>query len=95
MTSLTRRQFRRGVLENSLRAAIRKMGPDEANTLAMAPPPKAPNTPGAPNKVEPNGDHKAVFDYTHLGAKGAALFGRVVANELIEAVPALRACFNF
>ncbi|HKE20749.1 MAG TPA: rhamnogalacturonan acetylesterase [Bryobacteraceae bacterium] len=83
-------------------AAVQKMGPVEANTLAMAPPPPvvsagaaqgdSPPAPKAPsnNTVEPNGDPSAVFDYTHLGAKGSAFFGRMVADELLQAVPALR-----
>ena len=81
-------------------AAVKKMGPVEANTLAMAPPPpslaataasgnSAP-VPKAPQTVEPNGDPSAVFDYTHLGEKGAAFFGRMVADELSRAVPELR-----
>ena len=31
-----------------------------------------------------------VFDYTHLGAKGSAFFGRMVADELAKAVPDLQ-----
>ena len=99
-------------------AAVQKMGPVEANTLAMAPPPPEvaataasgnsapapkPPTPAAAtaanalpdtkapetNKVERQGEAKANFDYTHLGQKGAELFGRMVANELTKAVPEL------
>ncbi len=84
-------------------AAVQKMGPVEANTLAQAPPPPniaetaasgnslpAPKAPPA-NVTEPNGTPPAVFDYTHLGEKGSALFGRMVAGELVRAVPDLRA----
>lgn len=84
-------------------AAVQKMGPVEANTLAQAPPPAnivetaasgnslpAPKAPPA-NVTEPNGTPPAVFDYTHLGEKGSALFGRMVAGELVRAVPDLRA----
>jgi lysophospholipase L1-like esterase len=86
-------------------AAVNQMGPVEANTLAMAPPPpivaqsaasgnsvaapKAPVPP--PNAVERKGEAAPEFDYTHLGDKGSAYFGRMVANELIAAVPALQA----
>jgi lysophospholipase L1-like esterase len=91
-------------------AAVRKMGPVEANTLAMAPPPpsvaagaaagNSPPLPKAPEAspiassqanrvVEPKGDPAPVFDYTHLGEKGSALFGRMVADELIVAAPQL------
>jgi lysophospholipase L1-like esterase len=91
--------------------AVQKMGPVEANTLAMAPPPPAvaesaasgnslpvpkPLPPVRPsagvqanNVVEPKVDPAPVFDYTHLGEKGAALFGRMVADELVRAVPDL------
>lgn len=81
--------------------AVQKMGPVEANTLAMAPPPPsvaegAPtgNSPPAPKftpaAVEPNGKPAPLFDYTHLGEKGSAFFGRMVADELAAAVPELR-----
>jgi hypothetical protein len=31
-----------------------------------------------------------VFDYTQLGAKGSPFFGKVVWDELIAAVPAVK-----
>jgi len=76
-------------------AAVEKMGPFEANTLAMGPPP-----PDVAQSVG-NGDSVAIpkaapgetaplFDYTHLGAKGSAFFARMVAAELVQAVPDLR-----
>jgi lysophospholipase L1-like esterase len=77
-------------------AAVQKMGAVEASTLAMAPPPAvviegaaAGNSPNVlkPETADPNAP---VFDYTHLGAKGSAFFGRMVASELAEAVPALQ-----
>jgi lysophospholipase L1-like esterase len=85
-------------------AAVNQMGPVEANTLAMAPPPpivaasaasgnsvSAPKAPvPAPGTVERKGEAAPEFDYTHLGAKGSAFFGRMVANELIAAIPALQ-----
>ena len=85
------------------------MGPVEANTLAMAPPPpaiadtaasgnsvSAPKTPVVSNNaVERKGRRTApLFDYTHLGAKGAAYFGRMVADELTQAVPSLKPYFT-
>jgi lysophospholipase L1-like esterase len=81
-------------------AAVEKMGPAEANTLAMAPAPpeiaadaaNSPNAPKAP--ANPEGERKGetppLFDYTHLGAKGAEFFGRMVARELAAAVPPLQ-----
>jgi lysophospholipase L1-like esterase len=88
-------------------ADVQKMGPVEANTLAMAPPPQAiaetaasgnsvsaPKTPPPPdNVVERKGEAAPLFDYTHLGAKGAAFFGGMVADELTQAIPDLKPYF--
>ena len=81
-------------------AAVTQMGPAEANTMAMAPAPaeiaadaaNSPNAPKAPAKPdgEGKGETPPLFDYTHLGAKGAEFFGRMVAGELAAAVPDLR-----
>jgi lysophospholipase L1-like esterase len=92
-------------------AAVQKMGPAEANTLAMAPPPEsvaksaasgnsapAPkaaangssNAVAANNVVERKGAAAPAFDYTHLGPKGSAYFGRMVCDELVGAVPELK-----
>lgn len=40
--------------------------------------------------VEPQGDPKLAFDYTHLGKDGAELFAAQVAAELARVVPELR-----
>ena len=40
--------------------------------------------------VEPMGQAKLAFDYTHVGPEGADLFAAIVADELSRAVPALR-----
>jgi lysophospholipase L1-like esterase len=99
-------------------AAVQKMGPVEANTLAAAEPPlvvaesaasgnsvSAPKTPppaaaatatnsadgvSQTNVVERSGPAAPVFDYTHLGAKGSKLFGRMIADELAKTVPDLQ-----
>ena len=82
-------------LNSDSAAAVQKMGPVEANLLATSPPPpsvletQASGTSIPAPKTEVEGGAPP-FDYTHLGAKGAALFGRMVAQELIEAVPDLR-----
>ena len=69
-------------------AAVQAMGQAEADTLAMAPPP--PKAAAIdPNKVERAGAAKSAFDRTHLGAKGAAYFARMVAGELARALPAV------
>jgi lysophospholipase L1-like esterase len=73
-------------------AAVQAMGQQEADTLAMAPPP-AVAAPADPNKVEVAGAAKSAFDRTHLGKKGADLFARMVERELVQALPATRAYF--
>ena len=85
-------------------AAVEKMGPAEANTLAMAPvppeiaadPENSPNAPKAPATpdAERKGEAAPLFDYTHLGAKGADYFGRMVVGELAAAVPSLQPCLK-
>lgn len=77
-------------------AAVQAMGQPEADTLAMAPPPAAAVTaPVSANagKVEVAGAAKSAFDYTHLGAKGADFFARMVERELVQALPETRAYF--
>lgn len=84
-------------------AAVQKMGPAEANTLAMVPPPpeviaaaaegNSPSVPKPIAVVEPKGPTPPVFDYTHLGPKGADYFGRMVSRELVQAVPELKPYF--
>jgi lysophospholipase L1-like esterase len=80
-------------------AAVQKMGPVEANTLAMAPPPaEVVESAASGNSVAvpkaPPGEPAPQFDYTHVGAKGAAYFGRMVADELVAAAPGLRPYFK-
>ncbi|PXA93238.1 lysophospholipase [Caulobacter sp. D5] len=60
--------------------------------------PAAPPAPGATPAaqaqnnaaVEPMGQAKLSFDYTHLGRDGADYFSKIVTDELAVAVPALR-----
>ncbi|PVM89044.1 rhamnogalacturonan acetylesterase [Caulobacter radicis] len=62
--------------------------------------PAVPATPGAAPApaaqaqnnaaVEPMGQAKLSFDYTHLGRDGADYFSKIVTDELAVAVPALR-----
>ena len=40
--------------------------------------------------LEPMGQAKRAFDYTHLGDKGADLFATIMAEELARTVPAMR-----
>lgn len=73
-------------------AAVSLMGSSEANTLAEEPPPPLPAAATVildSAMAEPNVAAKSRFDYTHLGAKGAALFSRMMVRELVETVPAL------
>ena len=107
VTPLTRRSFQGGQLVQDLRpwaeavravavaqrvtlidlnassaAAVQAMGQAEADTLAFAPPPP----PG-----QPASGAYAGFDRTHLGAKGACVFGAMVAGELKRQLPAMAA----
>jgi len=75
-------------------AAVQAMGQEQADTLAMAPPPSAPVASSDPNRIEPAGAAKSAFDRTHLGAKGADLFARMVERELVQARPETRAWFE-
>lgn len=66
--------------------AVQAMGSADADTLAMAPPLSGPN-PEPPQAQK--GEHYRGFDHTHLGAKGADYFSRIVARELRETIPEL------
>ncbi len=66
-----------------------------APTASPAAPPAAQPAPGAATlqnnaAVEPLGQARISFDYTHLGTVGADFFARMVTEHLAEAVPALR-----
>jgi lysophospholipase L1-like esterase len=94
ITSLTRRTFKDGKLEDTL-------GPWADATRKVAAEEKIPvldlNTDSAA-AVQKMGSIEAdklampepSFDYTHLGEKGSVFFGRMVADELAKAVPELR-----
>lgn len=72
-------------------AAVQAMGEDEADTLALAPKPvAAPAVPADPNQVEPQGQPKSLFDRTHVGPKGAAVFAEIVLKELLRLRPELQ-----
>ena len=62
----------------------------------VPPPPDVVASAASGNSIAvPKGESSAnTFDYTHLGPKGAALFGRMVARELVAAVPALAGYFK-
>ena len=106
VTPLTRRSFKGGTLDNDLlpwadamrgvaaarkvplielnarsAAAVQAMGQEEADTLAEVPPPVGNAPPGK-------------FDRTHLGAKGAQVFARIMARELGAQLPALAAALK-
>jgi lysophospholipase L1-like esterase len=58
---------------------------------AVAATPAAPAPPAQNNAaVEPMGQAKLSFDYTHLGEVGADYFATIVTTDLAKAVPALR-----
>lgn len=58
-----------------------------ANPTAAAAAPAAPQNNAA---VEPLGDARLAFDYTHLGPVGADFFSKMVADDLAVAVPRMR-----
>jgi lysophospholipase L1-like esterase len=69
-------------------SAVALAGTTIANpTTAAAATPSAPQNNAA---VEPLGDAKLAFDYTHLGPVGADFFSKMVADELAVAVPKMR-----
>jgi lysophospholipase L1-like esterase len=74
-------------------AAVQAMGQEQADTLAMAPPPANPTNPETTDGKGKGSGYRG-FDRTHLGAKGAALFSGMVAHELRKVVPALNGEFK-
>jgi lysophospholipase L1-like esterase len=73
-------------------AAVEKIGPTEANTLAQAPPPPdvvAAALTGTTSDAPKNAGVDPPFDYTHLGDRGAKFFAAIVAKEIKAAVPQL------
>lgn len=83
-------------LNTESRAAVQAMGPVEANTLAMVPPPAevAATAAGGTSAPAPKEGPSKDFDYTHIGEKGSAFFGKMVARELAAAVPDLAPYFR-
>ena len=72
-------------------AAAALSGTTIASSSGVAPAPVAGvSAPSAANVVEPMGDPKLSFDYTHLGSDGADFFSAIVASELAVKVPKMR-----
>jgi len=59
-------------------------------TVGAAPTPGAPAAAQNNALIEPMGQAKRAFDYTHLGDEGAQTFATLVADELARAVPSMR-----
>jgi lysophospholipase L1-like esterase len=70
---------------------VQHMGQQEADTLAMEPPPKDPAPVVNSAAAEPQGAPKSTFDRTHVGQKGAELFSGMVAQELVRLIPSVAA----
>lgn len=71
--------------------AVQKMGPVEANKLAMTAPPQAVIDAALQgNTITVPSNPPTTFDYTHLGERGSVLFGRMVADEVLKTIPDLR-----
>jgi hypothetical protein len=83
-------------LNSESRAAVQAMGPVEANTLAMVPPPpEVAATAASGNSANaPKEGASKDFDYTHIGEKGSAFFGKMVVGELVTAAPELATAFR-
>ncbi len=87
-------------LHQASTAAVQAMGSVEADTLAVEPPPaSSPPSAMTASAAAASGDRastettspaRSAFDHTHVGAKGAALFARMVEGLLRERLPALR-----
>ncbi len=60
-------------------------------TVAASSAPPAASAAAQQALLEPMGQAKRAFDYTHLGDEGAATFATLVADELARKVPAMRA----
>ena len=73
-------------------AAALLTGTTIAASTGVAPALAATAAPQAQNNaaVEPLGQARIAFDYTHLGSEGADFFAALVTRDLILAVPALR-----
>ena len=70
---------------------VEQISAAQAGTTIGMQAPGATATPTAANAaVEPMGQAKLAFDYTHIGPEGADLFAAIVVDELSRAVPAIR-----
>jgi lysophospholipase L1-like esterase len=70
--------------------AAARTGTTIAANTGTTPPAGAPAAVQNNAAVEPMGQAKLSFDYTHLGEVGADYFATMVAADLAKAVPALR-----
>jgi lysophospholipase L1-like esterase len=71
--------------------AVQKMGPVEANKLAMVEPPEAVKDAALHgNSISVPAEPPTQFDYTHLGPAGSVFFGRMVADQASKAIPQLK-----
>jgi lysophospholipase L1-like esterase len=75
-------------------AAVAAMGEAEADTLAMAPSSGPTGDAARAAEAKQKGEAYRGFDRTHLGAKGAPLFAKMVQQELVHAVPAMAVDFK-
>lgn len=101
VTALSRRSFKDGKIDDSLgpwAEATRKVAQEEKipvldlNAESVAYLNKIGPAEADTQAVEPAPSPK--FDHTHLGPKGEAIYGAMVAHELVTAVPALKANFH-
>ena len=89
-------------LHRDSKAVIASLGAVEALSLAELPPPDAAIAAAATGTTievdkpagSTSGAHVPMFDYTHLGPKGAQLFSAIVAAEIARSVPELAGHVN-
>lgn len=80
----------------AMRAAQRPPAPEQVGaaqagtTIGMPAPGTTAAQAQANAAVEPMGQAKLAFDYTHVGPEGADLFAAIVVDELSRVVPAIR-----
>jgi lysophospholipase L1-like esterase len=75
-------------------AAVQAMGPAQADTLSVEPPPSMQAAPVDLNQLESVTNAKSGFDHTHVGPKGADFFAAMMVQLLRDGLPALTPYFR-
>jgi lysophospholipase L1-like esterase len=75
-------------------AAVQAMGPAQADTLAVEPPPSVQAAPEDRNHLEAVTNQKSAFDHTHVGPAGANFFASLMVQLLRNGLPAMTPYFR-